>query len=693
MNPFSRFLRIPFAIAIGVVAASDGAVRADEGLWTFDKFPSAKVKAAYGFAPDAAWLDRLRLGSVRLDNGCSGGLVSPRGLALTAYHCVQDCIVSLSAPGFDPLLDPMLAATPLEERTCPGLNADIVTAISDVTAAVAKASEGLPGTDAADARDAEISQIESGCRDESAGKHCEVVTLYGGGVYALYEYRRFSDVRLTFAPEGAAALFGGDPDNFNFPRHAFDVAFLRLYEDGAPAVTPSRLKWRSAPLADGELVFVSGNPAETGRLWPVSMISYVRDAYLPWSLVTGAELRGRLLAFAALGTEEARISHELLYATENAYKDEWGELMFLSTPGTIEKLASAEAELRSRARAEGLLSSEQGDPWEDIAAAYDAYRTFFFAYRYLEEAPWSSKLFAYAREIVRAVEERSKPEADRLEGYSDADLPLTEDYLFEDAPVEPAIEEIVLSFWLSKAREFLTADDPLVKKLLGQESPEALAKRLVAGTRVGDAAERRLLYEGGEDAVASSADPMIRFAKSFDAEARALADRYRNEVRELRLAALARLASVRFRVFGDSLYPDATGTLRLSYGKVAGWTEPSGRKIAPFTDFAGLFDRATGAAPYRIGPLWEAARSKLSPETLFNVSTSNDVIGGQSGAPLVDRNGEVVGVVFDGNIHSLGGFYLYDPVRNRAVSLTTPAIEEALAKVYSLPDLVDELSQ
>jgi hypothetical protein len=233
----------------------------------------------------------------------------------------------------------------------------------------------------------------------------------------------------------------------------------------------------------------------------------------------------------------------------------------------------------------------------------------------------------------------------------------------------------------------------VVKKLLGRESPEALAKRLVAGTRMGDAAERRRLYESGEDAVASSADPMVRFAKSFDAEARALAERYRTEVREVRLAALARLAAVRFRVFGDSLYPDATGTLRLSYGSVAGWTEPSGRKIAPFTDFAGLFDRATGAPPHRLGPLWEAARTELSPETLFNVSTSNDVIGGQSGAPLVDRNGDLVGVVFDGNIHSLGGFYLYDPVRNRAVALTSAAIQEALAKVYGLPNLVDELTQ
>ena len=246
-------------------------------------------------------------------------------MVLTVHHCVEDCILSLSAPGFDPNLDPMMAATTAEERACPGLNADIVTSISDVTAIVTEAKAGLSGEAATDARDAEIERIEGGCRDETAGKHCEVVVLYGGGVYSLYEYRRYSDVRLVFAPEAAAALFGGDPDNFNFPRYAFDVAFLRLYENGAPAATPSHLRWRSTPLSDGDLVFVSGNPAVTGRLWPVSMISYVRDVYLPWSLVTGAELRGRLLMFAARGPEQARLSHELLYNTENAYKNEWGE--------------------------------------------------------------------------------------------------------------------------------------------------------------------------------------------------------------------------------------------------------------------------------------------------------------------------------------------------------------------------------
>ena len=685
--------RFPVLLLAVVTAFSASFARSDEGMWTYDRFPAEKIEAAYGFAPDTAWLDRLRLGSVRLDNACSAALVGPEGLVQTNHHCISDCVINLSAEGFDPYLDPMLAQTLAEERICPGLNADVVTSISDVTATIAEAIAGLAGEAAADARDDAFAGIESGCRDEAAGEHCEVVMLYGGGVYALYEYRRYSDVRLVFAPEAAAAQFGGDPDNFNFPRYAFDVAFLRLYENDAPAVTPSHLKWRSAPLTDGELVFVSGNPYETGRLWPTSMVSYVRDVYLPWSLVTGAELRGRLLAFAGEGEEQARTSFELLYAVENTYKSEWGELAALSSPGFFDALQAAENALRDRVQADNLLPAGAGDPWEEIERAYENYRSFYYADRYLAEGATDSALFGHAREIVRAAEERAKPEADRLEGYSDADLPLIEDYLFAEIPVDPALEEIALSFWLSKMREFLTADDPMAKKLLGAELPEDLARRLVEGSKLSDVAERRRLYEGGAEAVAASDDPMIAFVRSFDAEARALDRRYRNEVREVRIAALERIAAARFAVYGDDVYPDATGTLRLNYGKVAGWTEPSGRDVEPFTYFSGLFERATGAEPYRLSPLWEAAREKLSPDTIFNVSTDNDIVGGNSGSPLVDRDGSVVGAAFDGNIHSLGGFYLFEPARNRTVAVAATAIEEALAKVYGLQRIVDELKR
>ena len=502
------------------------------------------VRAAYGFAPDRhcwAICGSAASGSIRV----SAGLASGQGLVLTVQHCVEDCILSVSSPGFDPNLDPIMVATTSQEKQCPGLNADVVTAIADITTTIAKVSEGLSGEAATDARDVEIARIESGCRDKTAGKHCEVVTLYGG---ASIPFTNTGDIPMSAwssrrkPPPRRSA---GTPTTTIFRVMPSTSPSFGSTQTSAPAVTPMHLKWRSNPLADAELVFVSGNPGETGRLWPTSMISYVRDIYLPWVLVTDAELRGRLLMFAAGGPENARISHDLIYEVENTYKDEWGELAALSTQGFIERLQAAEAELRSRAGADGLLSKE-ADPWAEIARAYDDYRTFFFAYRYLEEGAFRSKLFGHARSIVRAVEERSKPEADRLEGYSDADLPLVEEDLLAEIPVQPAIEEIVVSFWLSKAREFLTADDPLVKELLGRESPEALAHRLVAGTGLGDVAVRRRLYDGGREAVAASTDPLIVFVRGFEPAARRLAERYRRDVREVRLAALGRLAKARF---------------------------------------------------------------------------------------------------------------------------------------------------
>ena len=343
-----QHFRVSSLVAI-VAALSCSHARGDEGLWTYDKFPSDKVMALYGFAPDARWLERLRLGSVSLDTGCSAGLVSGQGLVQTNHHCVEDCVLGLSAKGFDPNLDPMIATTLAKERICSGLHADILVSISDVTARIAGAMASAVDRKSA-ARDVEISRIEEGCRVESAARYCEVVMLYGGGIYALYEYKRYSDVRLVFAPEAAAGTFGGDPDNFNFPRYAFDVAFLRLYENGSPANTPEHLKWRSEPLTDGELVFVSGHPGDTGRLWPMSMISYLRDVYLPWTLVTDAELRGRLQMFASRGPEQARTSHALIYDIENSYKSDWGELTALSTPEFFGRLQSGEVEFRRTRR-------------------------------------------------------------------------------------------------------------------------------------------------------------------------------------------------------------------------------------------------------------------------------------------------------------------------------------------------------
>ena len=683
-------LSIVHMLGLGLAAS---AAHADEGLWTFDNFPAGKTLQAYGFAPDATWLDHVRLASVRLP-GCSAGIVSRHGLVQTNHHCVLDCIRDLSSPGQDLAMTPVLAATQADERQCPGLEAEVVVSIGDVTADLVRVTQGRTGTAFQQARDGEIARIEKACAEGEAHEYCEVVPLYSGGKYALHKYRTYDDVRLVLGPEMAAGSFGGDPDNFNFPRYAFDVALIRLYEDGKPAETPRRFAWRSTPLSDGELLFVSGNPGDTGRLWATSTAGFLLDTYFPYVLVTGAELRGRLIMFAARGAEEARLSSALLAELANGYKSDWGERAALASPGFTAALAAAERDLQVRVAADAALAAEIGDPWTDIAAIDDMQRRLFHRYRLLEfDAGGYSRLFADARRLVRSAEERGKPDEQRLPGYSDADLEQLSKDLFKQEPIEPALEEITLAFWLSKTREFLTADDPLVKLLLGRESPEGLAHRLVSSTRIGDAAERRRLYEGGAAAIAQSDDPLILFVRQFDKEARALGKQVRETVREPKDAALERIARARFRLDGDTTYPDATGTLRLNFGAVQGWTEPDGRKVAPFTFFSGLFERATGAVPFKLAPLWEAARQRLNPDTIFNLATTNDTLGGNSGSPAIDRDGRIAGALFDGNAHGFGGFYRFDPLLNRSVLIAATAIEEGLGKVYGLQRIVDELKE
>lgn len=664
---------------------------ADEGLWTFDNFPTERVRAEHGFAPDQAFLDHLRLSSVRLP-GCSAGLVSARGLVQTNHHCVSDCITDLSAPGQDVAMTPVLAKTEADERQCPGLAAEVVTRITNVTSVILSAATGLEGEAAAVARREAIARLESDCTGDDEDRFCEVVPLYEDGVFSLHEYRVYSDVRLVLAPETAAGSFGGDPDNFNFPRFAFDVAFLRLYENGAPAATPDHLEWRSTPLAAGETVFVSGNPGETGRRWTTSSVGFLSDAYYPWMFATESELRGRLIAFSALGPEEARSAAALLGEIENSFKGLWNERSALAGAGFVAKLHANEEALRKAVAADPDTAPLAAGAWDAIAAADARHATFFLRHLILElEAGGASALFAYAKDILRFADERGKPDEKRLEGYTDADREDLERSLTAPREFSPALERLVLGFWLSKAREFLSADDPAVRTLLGKESPEGLADRLVRETRLADPAERRRLFEGGKAAVDASSDPMILLARSIDAQARALHEQ-RQALRDIKTAERKRIAAARFRLYGDTEYPDATGTLRISVGRVKGWTEPDGRVVEPFTTFAGLFDRATGSEPFKLAPLWEAARGKLSPGTVFDVATDNDTVGGNSGSPVVDREGRIVGAMFDGNRHSLGGFFLYDPSLNRSVVIASTAIEEGLSKVYGLDRIVSELT-
>lgn len=683
-------IRLLIATAIGA-AILPGVAGADEGMWTFDAFPAGKVQAAYGFAPDQQWLDHVRLSAARLTGGCSSSLVSGEGLLLTNHHCVVDCAQNLLSEGSDFVKDGFLADDRSKERKCPGQQAEILTAISDVTKEVTNAIGAATGQGLVKALDAAIARIEdAGCKDKTT-EVCEVVPLYGGGQYKLYHYRKYSDVRLVFAPEYGAAQFGGDPDNFNFPRFGLDASFLRLYENGKPVRTPIHLKWNPRAPQPGEVVFVAGNPGTTSRLFTQSQMAARRDVVLPTTEILFSELRGRLIAAMAGDAEKERTGADTLFGIENSFKAYYGQYRSLLDPVFAAKLADAETKLRARVAADPTLAAKVGDPWAEVDGAMARYRDLYLPFSMLEaRAGFGSQLYNYARTIVRAAAEREKPDDERLPGYTQSALPLVEKELADPTPTYPWLEKLKLDFWLSKTREYLTADDPRVKSLLGTDSPESLSAALIDGTKLADPAVREALFKGGSAAVRASDDPLIRFVLAHDAEARAELARYRSEVEAPVTAAQSRLAQARFAVFGDSLYPDATFTLRLSYGSVTGWTE-AGRPIAPTTTFAGMFDRANGKAPYELPKRWLAARGKLNLATVLDFATSNDVVGGNSGSPAIARDGSVIGALFDGNIHSLGGAFGYDPALNRSVVVSAAAVEAALKTVYPAPALVAEL--
>jgi hypothetical protein len=501
-------------------------------------------------------------------------------------------------------------------------------------------------------------------------------------------------VRLVFAPELDTAFFGGDPDNFSFPRYCLDVSYVRLYEDGRPAATPHHFAWADTPLKEGDPVFISGNPGTTSRALTPAELAFQRDHVLPFRLELHADMRGRLLTFSQESPEKARIAADTLFSVENSFKARLGRRLALVDVAAFDAKRAEQARLERAIAGNPQLAASVGDAPKEIADAIADYRG-FYQLHYLAEtgAGQGSDLFTFARMLVRAAAEREKPDAERLSAYTTSNLAKIEAALAASAPVEKPLETLLLSFWLSKTREYLTADDPFVHALLGSQSPEALAARLVAGTKLDDAAERKRLFAGGAKAIAASTDPMIVFVRGWDDQARIIRKRYEEEVEGPVAKAHERLAKARFALYGASIYPDATFTLRMSYGRVAGWTEPSGRVVAPFTTFGGLSKRATGAPPYRLAPAWAEGVAGLNPDTIFNVSTTNDIIGGNSGSPLIDRQGRVAGAAFDGNIHSLGGEYFYDARLNRTTSVASTAIKEALVKIYRAPALADELGR
>ena len=668
------------------------AARADEGMWTFDNFPAAAVKAKYGVDVTPAFLDHVRGAAVRLSSGCSASVVTALGLVLTNNHCVRDCAQSLSTPQVDYVRDGFQATRRDDEKLCPGMQAEILEAISDATPRITAAAAGKSGQDFVRARDGEIAAAEKeGCAGREALYRCQVITLYQGGQYKLYRYRKYADVRLVAAPEAAMAFFGGDPDNFNFPRYDLDFSFVRLYEGGKPVATPDHLSWRTAPPRENEPVFVAGNPGTTQRLLTAEQLETLRDKSLPTTLVLYSELRGRLIQFAHGGAEQARIADDFLFSLENSFKAYTGQQKALVDPALIAAKHRSDDALKAKVAANPALAAATGDAWGEIGRAQVAQRELYDTYTLQEtRAGLRSGLFGYARALVRAAAERAKPNGTRLPGYTDSQLPLLEKQVLDAEPVYPQLEQLALEFWLLKLREYLTADSPATKLFLGKESPEALSARL-AKSGLADPALRRRLWDGGMAAITASDDPMIKYVLATDAASRAVRKEWETRVTGPVDRAQERIARARFAVDGTGDYPDATFSLRLSYGKITGWVN-NGAAVAPFTRYDGLWQRATGQAPFELAPRWRDAQAKVDGNTVFDFTSDNDIIGGNSGSPIIDAKGAVIGAIFDGNIDSLGGAFGFDGRVNRGVSVSAVAIAEALRKIYGNAALADELT-
>jgi Peptidase S46 len=666
---------------------------ADEGMWTFHDFPQALVKQRYGVDITSTWLDRVRTSTVRL-SGCTASFVSPEGLILTNHHCADGCLDENSTSTKNLTKDGFLARSRDEELRCTTQVADVLMAMENITDKVAAATRNLNDQAANAARKKLLTQLEQSCeRDSAKAKSgplkCESVNLYQGGQYWLYKYHRYDDLRLVFAPEEDIAAFGGDPDNFQFPRWCLDMSILRAYDShGKPAATPSYLRIKAEGPRAGEVVFVSGHPGSTDRLLTVAQLEELRDVELPLYLLRASELRGRYIQYGKTSPEAHRIAESPLLGLENSLKVRRKLLDALLDDRLLQHKREEEAALRAKLAAQ---SAGATDPWEQIAAAEKIERELYLPYTFLEAgAGFNSRLYGYARALVRGARERQKPNADRLREYRDTALPRLEQQLRAPVPIHPELENLTLSFSLERMREWLGPDAEIVRKLLSKDSPDTLAARVIAGSTLADPQVRMRLWNGGEQAVDASHDPMIELARLVDPEARAVRKRYEDEVEAPIDAASERIAQARFRAYGTSVPPDATFTLRLNFGTVQGWNE-NGHEVEPFTSLSGLYARATGQEPFKIPDDWLTARGELDPGTKFNLSTNNDIVGGNSGSPLLDSEGKLVGLMFDGNIHSIAGSYWFDPALNRAVAVDPAIMLAGLRKVYKAEELLTEL--
>ncbi len=668
--------------------------RADEGMWLYNAFPKAKVKAKYGFEPGQEWLDHVRLSSVRFNNGGSGSFVSPDGLTFTNHHVGATCIQQLSTGGQDYMKTGFYARTRAEEAKCPNLELNQLVGIEDVTAKVnAGVKPRMGAAETGQAQRAAMSTIEKDCAT-STGLRCDVVTLYSGEVYHLYKYKKYTDVRLVFAPEFDAAFFGGDPDNFTYPRYDLDITFFRVYENGKPARLEHYLRWSRTGVKEGDLAFVSGHPGSTGRLRTVAQLEFLRDVDYPSRLETYKRRIALLKKFSAEGEENARIAKEDIFGYENALKAYTGFESGLEDKNLMALKAAEEQKLRSAVASDPKKKAEIGDPWLAMADAMKIQKEIYLPLTYIERRRgFNSNLANIARDLVRGTGEKTRPNEQRLREYRDSALPSLEQQLFSTAPIYKSLETVLLADSLAQMQEALGSDNSVVHTILKGKSPAEAAKELIADTKLDDVAVRKQLYEGGVAAIQASTDPLVVLMRTTDPDARAVRKRYDDEVDAVERTQGALIARARFAQSGFTQPPDATFTLRLSYGAVKEYTE-KGKHIPYFTTIGSAYQHAAehgNKPPYQLPESWMSAKSRVNLRTPLNFVSTADIIGGNSGSPTVNQAGEVVGIIFDGNIQSLPWNFVFDDTVARAVSVDVRGIQEELRKTYGAGALADEL--
>ena len=692
---FRTLLLLPAALLL----AASPVIHAEEGMWTFDNPPLKLLKAKYNFTPTQAWLDHLRLSSVRLNDGGSGSFVSSDGLLLTNHHVARGQLQKNSTAEHDYLLNGFYAATPDQEMKSPDLEINVLIAMQDVTARVQGAAKGITDeAKALKARDAEIAAITkestealNKAHNVKTGYRSDVVGFYQGGEYWLYQYKVYTDVRLVFAPEQQAAFYGGDPDNFTYPRYDLDMALFRVYDDNSkPLHTDNFLKWSAKGAAPGELVFISGHPGSTERDDTVAQLLIQRDMIGP---AVTEYLQHRIAtaqAFAAQGPEQARLVGSLIFGLQNSLKVYIGRKEALADPAILAKKEAEEADFRAKVAANPEWQKAYGDAWDTIARAEEKVKPEIKGQLFRRA---DSQLFGLALTIVQYVAEIKKPDGERLPQFHDAALDTLNYRLKSPAKIPVATEKLYMADAIKLGQAKLGKDDAYFQAILQGGDVDTVVNSLVDGTKLADPAVRKALLDGGEAAVAASTDPMIVAARRVDPIVRETNRRMRDTIASVLTPAGEKLGKARFLVYGKDAYPDATFTLRLSYGTVTGYPY-NGTIAPPFTTFYGLYDRAASFSnkpPFDLTPKEAAGLNKLDLSTPLDFVCTGDIIGGNSGSPVVNRDGELVGLIFDGNIESMAGDFVYDGTKNRAVAVHSSGMIEGLRKLYGAGALADEL--